>query len=76
MMRRIRVNDVALGPSGRHRFPLCGGEDAHHGTQAPTGRPCQHDEVVPCYIFLASQDAAYMAGQVLHPNGEKAVNRS
>jgi hypothetical protein len=32
--------------------------------------------VVPCYIFLASQDAAYMAGQVLHPNGEKAVNGS
>jgi NAD(P)-dependent dehydrogenase (short-subunit alcohol dehydrogenase family) len=76
MKRGNRVNSVAPGPLGRHRFPLCGGEDAHHGTQAPTGRPCQRDEVVPCYIFLASQDATYMAGQVLHPNGEKAVNGS
>lgn len=30
------------------------------------GQPC---EVSPCYIFLASDDASYMTGQVLHPNG-------
>jgi len=30
--------------------------------------------VPPCYIFLASDDASYMSGQVLHPNGGTIVN--
>jgi NAD(P)-dependent dehydrogenase (short-subunit alcohol dehydrogenase family) len=29
--------------------------------------------VAPCYVFLASEDASYMSGQVLHPNGGKIV---
>jgi NAD(P)-dependent dehydrogenase (short-subunit alcohol dehydrogenase family) len=32
------------------------------------------EEVAPCYVFLASQDASYMTGQVLHPNGGTVVN--
>jgi len=30
--------------------------------------------VAPSYIFLASQDASYMSGQVLHPNGGTVIN--
>lgn len=26
-------------------------------------------EVAPSYVFLASDDASYFTGQVLHPNG-------
>jgi len=38
------------------------------------GRPGEADEVAPCYVSLASDDASYMAGQVLHPNGGQVVN--
>ena len=37
-------------------------------------RAGQPDEVAPSYIFLASSDASYMSGQVLHPNGGTVVN--
>ena len=30
-------------------------------------------EVAPCYVFLASDDASYITGQVLHPNGGTIV---
>jgi NAD(P)-dependent dehydrogenase (short-subunit alcohol dehydrogenase family) len=33
------------------------------------GRPGQPAEVATCYVFLASSDASYMSGQILHPNG-------
>lgn len=38
------------------------------------GRPGQPEEVAPSYVFLASDDASYMTGQVLHPNGGSVVN--
>ena len=31
------------------------------------------EEVATCYVFLASGDSSYMAGQVLHPNGGQVV---
>ncbi len=31
-------------------------------------------EVAPCYLFLASDDASYITGQVLHPNGGEIIN--
>jgi len=36
-------------------------------------RPGQPDEVASSYVFLASSDASYMTGQVLHPNGGEPV---
>jgi NAD(P)-dependent dehydrogenase (short-subunit alcohol dehydrogenase family) len=29
----------------------------------------QPAEMAPCYLFLATTDAGYITGQVLHPNG-------
>jgi NAD(P)-dependent dehydrogenase (short-subunit alcohol dehydrogenase family) len=37
------------------------------------GRPFEPDEIAPCYIFLASDDAIALTGQVLHPNGGEIV---
>ena len=36
-------------------------------------RPGQPNEVAPCYVFLASEEASYISGQVLHPNGGTVV---
>jgi NAD(P)-dependent dehydrogenase (short-subunit alcohol dehydrogenase family) len=36
-------------------------------------RAGQPNEVAPCYVFLVSEDASYMSGQVLHPNGDNVV---
>lgn len=44
------------------------------GGNVPMKRAGQPEEVVNCYVFLASDDASYMTGQVLHPNGREPVN--
>ena len=46
---------------------------AKHGAATPMGRSGQPNEVAPCYVFLASEDASYISGQVLHPNGGTVV---
>ena len=33
----------------------------------------QPNEVAPCYVFLAGEDASYISGPVLHPNGGTVV---
>jgi 3-oxoacyl-[acyl-carrier protein] reductase len=38
-------------------------------TQIPLGRPAEVAEVAAAVIFLASDQAAYITGQVLHVNG-------
>jgi NAD(P)-dependent dehydrogenase (short-subunit alcohol dehydrogenase family) len=73
--RGIRVNAVAPGPI---LTPLVASSYdaegvANFGKNTPMGRPGQPNEVAPCYVFLASSDASYMTGQVLHPNGGTIV---
>jgi NAD(P)-dependent dehydrogenase (short-subunit alcohol dehydrogenase family) len=72
----IRVNGVAPGPIWTPLIPASFDADkvARHGDSAPMHRAGQPNEVAPCYVFLASEDASYMTGQVLHPNGGKIVN--
>jgi NAD(P)-dependent dehydrogenase (short-subunit alcohol dehydrogenase family) len=72
----IRVNAVAPGPIWTPLIPSTFPPDkvASFGKETPLGRPGQPEEVAPCYLFLASADAAYMSGQVLHPNGGRVVN--
>ena len=74
--RKIRVNAVAPGPIWTPLIPASYPPEktAKHGKQAPMGRAGEPDEVAPAYIFLASRDASYFSGQVLHPNGGTVVN--
>jgi NAD(P)-dependent dehydrogenase (short-subunit alcohol dehydrogenase family) len=47
---------------------------ASFGADVPMQRAGQPEEVAPSYVFLASDDASYMTGQILHPNGGEVVN--
>lgn len=73
--RGIRVNAVAPGPIWTPLIPASFDAEgvAEHGASTPMERPGQPNEVAPAYVFLASEDASYMSGQVLHPNGGKIV---
>jgi NAD(P)-dependent dehydrogenase (short-subunit alcohol dehydrogenase family) len=74
--RSINVNAVAPGPIWTPLIPasFSAEQSSQFGSDVPLGRAGQPDEVAPCYVFLASQDAAYMTGQVLHPNGGEVIN--
>jgi NAD(P)-dependent dehydrogenase (short-subunit alcohol dehydrogenase family) len=68
----IRVNAVAPGPIWTPLNPF-GGQDPEKipefGKDTPMKRPGQPNEVAPAFLFLACEDASYMTGQVLHPDG-------
>jgi NAD(P)-dependent dehydrogenase (short-subunit alcohol dehydrogenase family) len=74
--RKIRVNAVAPGPIWT---PLIAStfppeRIKKFGKDTPMGRPGQPEEVAPSYVFLASDDASYITGQILHPNGGNIIN--
>lgn len=72
----IRVNAVAPGPIWTPLNPMGGASKEkleHFGESTPMGRPGQPNEVAPAFLFLACEDASYMSGQVLHPNGGMIV---
>lgn len=72
----IRVNAVAPGPIWTPLIPATFPEEKQEtfGKDVPLGRAGEPSEVAPCYVFLASDDASYITGQVLHPNGGRIVN--
>ncbi len=72
----IRVNGVAPGPIWTPLIVASFDKEkvASFGTDTPIGRAGQPDEVAPCFIFLASDDASYITGQIIHPNGGQVVN--
>lgn len=74
--RNIRVNGVAPGPIWTPLIPstFSAKEIEKFGRNVPMKRPGQPREVAPCYVFLASEDASYMTGQILHPNGGSIIN--
>lgn len=74
--RGIRVNGVAPGPVWTPLIPSSFPADhvAEFGTDVPLGRAGQPEEIAPSYVFLASDDASYMTGQILHPNGGEIIN--
>ena len=39
------------------------------GKNVPLGRPGQPDEVAPCYVFLASDEASYITGATIFVDG-------
>jgi NAD(P)-dependent dehydrogenase (short-subunit alcohol dehydrogenase family) len=74
--RNIRVNAVAPGPIWTPLIPSTFDPKKvkEFGTDVPLGRTGQPEEVASCFVFLASDDASYVTGQVLHPNGGEVVN--
>jgi len=47
---------------------------AQHGSDVPMERAGQPVEIAPSYLFLASDDASYISGQFIHPNGGEIIN--
>jgi NAD(P)-dependent dehydrogenase (short-subunit alcohol dehydrogenase family) len=72
----IRVNAVAPGPVWTPLIPASFDAEKVEtfGSDVPMGRAGEPEEIAPCFVFLASNDASYMTGQVLHPNGGEIVN--
>lgn len=67
----IRVNAVAPGPVWTPLIASSFSEQdvAQFGKDVPLGRAAQPFELAPSYVYLASDDSAYVTGQVLHVNG-------
>jgi NAD(P)-dependent dehydrogenase (short-subunit alcohol dehydrogenase family) len=74
--RKIRVNAVAPGPVWTPLIVSSMKPDQikTFGSDSPMGRPGEPAEIATCYLFLASDEASYITGQVLHPNGGEIVN--
>jgi NAD(P)-dependent dehydrogenase (short-subunit alcohol dehydrogenase family) len=72
----IRVNAVAPGPIWTPLIVSSFDKKkvSTFGSDVPMKRAGEPAEVAPCYLFLASSDASYITGQVLHPNGGEIVN--
>ena len=74
--RGIRVNCVAPGPVWT---PLVvqsfdAQKNARFGKDAPIQRPAQPVELAPAYVFLASDEARYINGEVLGVTGGKPLS--
>ena len=74
--RGVRVNAVAPGPVWTPLIPSTfpAKKVAKFGSDVPLKRAGEPEEIAPSYVFLASDDASYMTGQVLHPNGGEIIN--
>ncbi|HHP7231404.1 MAG TPA: SDR family oxidoreductase [Xenococcaceae cyanobacterium] len=75
LAKGIRVNAVAPGPIWTPFIPdaFPAEQVEGFGKQVPMKRPGQPVEVATSFVFLASDDSSYFAGQVLHPNGGVVV---
>jgi NAD(P)-dependent dehydrogenase (short-subunit alcohol dehydrogenase family) len=69
--RGIRVNAVAPGPVWTPLIPatMPPEEVKSFGQQAPIGRAAQPVELAPAYVFLASQESSYVAGETIAVTG-------
>ena len=74
--QKIRVNAVAPGPIWTPLIPstFAAEKVASFGSDTPLGRAGEPWECAECFVFLASDAAAYITGQVLHPNGGEIIN--
>jgi NAD(P)-dependent dehydrogenase (short-subunit alcohol dehydrogenase family) len=70
----IRVNAVAPGPVFTPLTEETFGDEEDDPNKPPFERKATPEEVAASFLFLASDDAAQITGQVLHPNGGLIVN--
>ncbi|HEY1794900.1 MAG TPA: glucose 1-dehydrogenase [Stellaceae bacterium] len=68
---RIRVNAIAPGltDTAQPRYGSTEEEIAANGRLLPLGRIAQPEEIAKAAVFLASEDAGFITGQVMHVNG-------
>jgi NAD(P)-dependent dehydrogenase (short-subunit alcohol dehydrogenase family) len=73
--RGIRVNSVAPGPIWTPLIPATMPPEKveSFGEQVPLARAGQPAEVATAFVFLASQDASYITGEVLAVTGGQPV---
>ncbi|MES2456187.1 MAG: SDR family oxidoreductase [Bacteroidota bacterium] len=69
----IRVNAVAPGPIWTPLIPSTMPEPETFRKDTPMGRPGQPVEVAAAFVFLASDDASYIAGATLPVTGGKVT---
>lgn len=65
----IRVNAVAPGPIWTPLIPSTIPKHEEFGKDTPMGRAGQPAEVAPAYVFLASDQASYIAGATIPVTG-------
>jgi NAD(P)-dependent dehydrogenase (short-subunit alcohol dehydrogenase family) len=72
----IRVNAVAPGPVWTPLIVSTFDEEKikKFGSETAMKRAGQPSELGPAYVFLASDDASFITGQVIHVNGGEVVN--
>lgn len=69
----IRVNAVAPGPIWTPLIPSTMPNAEEFGENTPLGRPGQPVEVGPIYVFLASEEASYIAGATIPVTGGRVT---
>ncbi|MEU6311690.1 SDR family oxidoreductase [Streptomyces sp. NPDC047014] len=67
--RGIRANAVAPGPVWTPLIPATMPDPTDFGKQSPLGRPAQPAEMAPAYVFLASDRASYITGEIVNATG-------
>lgn len=70
----IRINAVAPGPVATPLTEKTFGEKEEDDSKPPLERNASPEEVATSFLFLVSDDAAQITGQVFHPNGGLIVN--
>jgi len=75
-VKKIRVNGVAPGPIWTPLIVSSFDEEKikSFGSETAMKRAGQPSELGPAYVFLASDDASFITGQVIHVNGGEVVN--
>jgi 3-oxoacyl-[acyl-carrier protein] reductase len=69
----ILVNGVGPGLIDTGFDPLPEARKRAIAADLPLGRLAEVEDVVPAYVFLASDEARFFCGQVIHPNGGQVM---
>jgi NAD(P)-dependent dehydrogenase (short-subunit alcohol dehydrogenase family) len=74
--RGIRVNAVAPGPIWTPLIPATMEPEKvdQFGQDTPLGRAGQPAELAPAFVYLASQEASYVSGEILAVTGGRPFN--